>query len=142
MHAHTTLRPALLRAYARTHYRVLATQPFALHIDRFSSALQKLHATHGVHCSAFVTAFNPYSESWSAGCNSARHQALLARLKCHGWAFIQGYGKHPAGNWPAERSVLVLGMNASQAQALGIALQQNAIVCSGVDAVPKLVLLR
>jgi len=142
MASHTMLQPALINAYSQTHYRVLAAQPFTLHIGRHSSALQTLHALHGVDCSAFVTAFNPFSRSLSAACNGGRHQRLLGRLKRQGWGFVQGYGRHPSGNWPAERSVLILGMTSAQAQALGVALQQNAIVCSGADAVPELVLLQ
>ena len=138
----TALRPALVRAYTQTHYRVLAAPPFTLHIGRHCRALQVLQAAHGVRCSTFVTAFNPFSQSWSAACNGARHQRLLTRLKGQGWDFVQGYGRHPSGNWPAERSVLILGMTSAQAQALGVALQQNAVVCSGADAVPQLVLLR
>jgi hypothetical protein len=51
-------------------------------------------------------------------------------------------GRHLAGNWPGERSVLVLGLELDAASALGIALRQNAIVCADADAVPQLVLLR
>lgn len=129
---------ATVRAYRQTHYRVLAPQRFTLHIGRRSVPLQVLHATYDVGCSAFISAFNPYSQSWSLARNIARHQALLASLARHGHNFVQGYGRHPAGTWPAERSVLVLGMTLSQALALGAALQQNAIVWSGADALPQL----
>lgn len=133
---------ATVRAYRQTHYRVLAPQRFTLHISRRSAPLQVLHATYDVDCSAFISAFNPYSQSWSLARNSARHQALIASLARHGYAYLQAYGRHPAGTWPAERSVLVLGMTLSQAQALGAALQQNAIVWSSANATPQLILLR
>jgi len=130
------------RAYRQTHYSVLALRRFTLHIGRHSEPLQALHATYAVGCSAFVTASNPYSQPCSLARNGARHQALIASLARHGHAYLQAYGRHPAGTWPAERSVLVLGLTLSQAQALGAALQQNAIVWSGVDATPQLILLR
>ena len=138
----STLSPLLIRAYTHTHYRVLAARPFTLHIARHSAALQSLHSAYGVDCSSFVTACNPYSQSWSPACNSARHQGLLASLAKHGYPYIAGYGRHPAGNWPAERSVLVLGLSLNQAELLGSALHQNAVVWAGGDAVPQLVLLR
>jgi len=136
------LSAATVRAYRQTHYRVLAPQRFTLHIDRHSEPLQALHAAYDVGSSAFISASNPYSQSWSLARNIARHQALTASLAGHGHTYVQGYGRHPAGTWPAERSVLVLGVTLSKAQALGAALQQNAIVWSGVDATPQLILLR
>ena len=133
---------ATLHAYTQTHYRVLAEQPFALRIGRHSARLQSLHAAHHTDCSAFVTACNPYSQPWSMARNSAAHQALRTRLAQHGWTCLPGYGRHPAGRWPAERSLLVPGLGLAQAQALGTALRQNALVWAGADAVPRLVLLR
>jgi hypothetical protein len=136
------LSAATVRAYRQTHYRVLALRRFTLHISRHSEPLQALHATYDVGCSAFVTASNPYSQPCSLARNSARHQALIASLARHGHAYLPAYGRHPAGTWPAERSVLVLGLTLWQAQALGAALQQNAIVWSGANATPQLILLR
>lgn len=138
----TEISSLTIRAYTHTHYRVLAARPFTLHIGRHSAALQSLHTAYGVDCSSFVTACNPYSQSWSRTCNSARHRGLLASLAKHGCTYIAGYGRHPAGHWPAERSVLVLGLRLNQAELLGSALHQNAVVWSGADAVPQLVLLR
>ena len=136
------LSAATVRAYRQTHYRVLALRRFTLHLSRHSEPLQALHATYDVGCSAFVTASNPYSQPCSLARNGARHQALIASLARHGHAYLPAYGRHPAGTWPAERSVLVLGLTLWQAQALGAALQQNAIVWSGANATPQLILLR
>ena len=115
---------------------------FSLRIGRHSAPLQALHSAQGVSCSAYITACNPYSQPLTAAQNVARHAALLRVLQRQGLAWLPGLGRHLAGNWPGERSVLVLGLALDAASALGSALRQNAIVWAAGDAVPKLVLLR
>ena len=138
----TVINPAIVRAYSQTHYGVRGISRFSLRIGRHSAPLQALHSAQGVSCSAYITACNPYSQALTAAQNAARHTALLRVLQRQGLAWLPGLGRHLAGNWPGERSVLVLGLGLDAASALGIALRQNAIVCADADAVPKLVLLR
>lgn len=115
---------------------------FALRIGRHSAPLQALQHRHGVDCSAYLTAFNPFSRPLTAAQNAARHAALLRVLQRQHLIWLPGVGRHPAGTWPGERSVLVLGLTQDAAALLGLAWQQNTIVCSGADAMPHLVLLR
>jgi len=138
----TALNPAIVRAYSQTHYGVRGASRFSLRIGRHSAPLQALHTTHNVHCSAYITACNPYSQPLTAAQNAARHAALLRVLRRQGLAWLPGVGRHLAGNWPGERSVLVLGLGLDAASVLGIAFRQNAIVWNDADAVPQLVLLR
>ena len=138
----TALNPAIVRAYSQTHYGVRDASRFSLRIGRHSAPLQALHTTHNVHCSAYITACNPYSQPLTAAQNAARHAALLRVLRRQGLAWVPGVGRHLAGNWPGERSVLVLGLGLDAASVLGIAFRQNAIVWNDADAVPQLVLLR
>lgn len=53
-----------------------------------------------------------------------------------------GEGKHPSGDWDGEASVLVLGIDLDDAKAAGNKWEQNAIVWSGADGVPQLILLQ
>ena len=138
----TALNPAIVRAYSQTHYGVRGASRFSLRIGRHSAPLQALHTTHNVHCSAYITACNPYSQPLTAAQNAARHAALLRVLRRQGLAWLPGVGRHLAGNWPGERSMLVLGLGLDAASVLGIAFRQNAIVWNDADAVPQLVLLR
>ena len=55
---------------------------------------------------------------------------------------LEGVGRHPANQWPGEVSYLILGLTLDAAKTLGTRLEQNAIVWSGADAVPRLILLR
>lgn len=133
---------ATLRAYRETHYRVLGDTPVTLRIDQPSAALAALHQAHGVDCSAFITAANPFSQRCDDDANARRQQALAQELSALGWRTIEAAGEHPDNDWPAEPSFLVPGLPLAEARALGDKYQQNAVVWSGADAVPRLVLLR
>jgi hypothetical protein len=136
------LDPQLLQAYRETHYQVHAPEPFTLHIGQASSELSALHRTHGVKCSAFITAFSPYSQQLSKAENEARQEDFRGELKRRSLRFYEGLGQHPSGNWPGEPSFLVLGLSLEAAKVMGVRLQQNALVWAGVDAVADLVVLR
>lgn len=55
---------------------------------------------------------------------------------------IEGEGLDSSGKWPAEKSFLALGLDLETSSALGREFGQNAIVWAGVDAIPRLILLR
>ncbi len=142
MPARTAIDDATLRAYRETEYRVQGDTPFILKIDRHSAALAALHARLHVASSAFITAANPFSQPCDASRNDARQRALAAELAQVGLAAIAGIGRHPDNGWPGEPSFLVPGLSLDAASALGAKYGQNAIVWSGADAVPRLILLR
>ena len=138
----SAVAPSTLRAYRESAYRVFVTPPLTLRIDRCSAGLRQLHATRRVRSSAFVTACNPLGPLVDARENAAREARLVAELERSGTPFVPGIGEHPAGGWPGEPSVLALGLDLEAACALGRRHAQNAILWSGADAVPRLVLLR
>ncbi|NOV23372.1 DUF3293 domain-containing protein [Cupriavidus necator] len=133
---------ATLRAYRETHYRVLGDRPMRLRIDQPSAALAALHQAHGVDCSAFITAANPFSQRCGDAANAQRQLALAQNLERMGLRAIAAAGEHPSNGWPAEPSFLVPGLSLQDARMLGEQYGQNAVVWSGADAVPRLVLLR
>jgi hypothetical protein len=138
----SAISPDLIRAYALTDFCVLTEEPFAVRIGQRSVQLAKLHAAHQTDCSAFITAFNPGSDLLGEAANEERHAALLRELYTRELAFVEGEGKDPSNEWPGERSVLVFGMVPEAAKALGAQFGQNAVVWSGADAIPRLILLR
>jgi hypothetical protein len=134
--------PALVAAYRAARYEVTAaTPPFALRVDEPSVALATCHRAHDVRCSAFVTAWNPGSRQAAAAVNSAAATALEQCLRGRGYRLLAGRGVDPAGRWPAEDSVLVLGLEHDAACEIARQFGQAALVCAGDDAVPRLVLL-
>jgi hypothetical protein len=74
---------------------------------------------------------------------NARRQVELEReLVRRGLAFIAGAGQHPTNGWLPEPSFLVFGLTQEAAEAEGRAWEQNAILWSGADVPPRLILLR
>nr|WP_218959681.1 DUF3293 domain-containing protein [Cupriavidus sp. IK-TO18] len=131
-----------MQAYRETHYRVLGGTPMTLRVDQASAPLATLHQALGVACSGFITAANPFSQRCDDNANAARQQALAQDLAQMGLRAIEAAGEHPANGWPAEPSFLVPGLSLEGARSLGGKYGQNAVVWSGADAVPRLVLLR
>ncbi|MDE3012219.1 MAG: DUF3293 domain-containing protein [Pseudomonadota bacterium] len=130
---------ALVVAYRRARYRVDTDPPFELHVDRYSPELAALLTAKGLGCAAWLTACNPHSRPLAAPDNATRQAALAATLTASGHATLNCSGEDPDGKWPAEAGVLVPGLDHDEAVALGRAWQQNAVLWSGPDAVPRLV---
>lgn len=147
MHGGTSLSvsaidPAFIRAYRETEYRVFGDAPFTLSIGESSAELVRVHMRHGVDCSAFITACNPFSRSVDEGSNRDLQTALAYEFTDRELLFMMGAGQHPSNSWPAEESLLVMGLYLEAAKALGVRYQQNAIVWNGPDGIAHLILLR
>ncbi len=126
-------------AYRATDYVVEAPDgAFVLRVDEPSAALAALHARYGAEGSAFVSAWNPGSAPAAARTNDAAHRRLLDVLRAGGQRVFEGWGRDPTGAWPAERSLLVLGIGAAAARSLAADFGQRALLYAGVDAVPRL----
>ena len=131
-----------IQAYLETEYFAFGDAPTTLRVSQANPELAALQNAHDVNCSAFVTAYNPFSQNCSAEFNAASQEALARELKRLGLTAIEGIGEHPSNKWPGEPSYLVLGLSLEAAKALGTQYGQNAIVWSAYDATPQLVLLR
>lgn len=131
-----------LKAYRETLYRVHGQFGFTLRIGQPSPALLSVHQRHKVDCSAFLTACNPFSRSLDVAANAVRQAALGRELARRSLSCLPGTGQHPSNGWPGEESFLALGLTLESAKALGTRFEQNALVWSGIDAVPRLILLR
>lgn len=131
-----------IEAYCAAHYTVLTPEPFILHVGEASGRLADLMASEKATCAAFITAWNPFSQIATGAENSAAQQSLLGDLSALGLVSFPGFGKDPSGLWLGEDSVLVLDLALEEARNLGIEYGQNAILWTGLDACPELVLLR
>lgn len=138
----SVIDPATILAYQQTEYRVLATPPFILRIGTKSPHLIGMHDRHKVKCSAFFTAWNPYSRLSDQATNRAMQQDLTEKLTHRGHVFISGLGQHPSNQWPAEESLLILGIDLEAAKNLAGQYEQNAFVWNSEDGIPQLILLR
>lgn len=131
-----------VQAFRETEYRVHGDEPFTLRVGETCSALAAAHKRHGVECSAYVTACNPFSQILDDEANAERHAALGREINQRSLARIEGIGQHPSNQWPGEASHLIFGLTLTAAKVLGTRLKQNAIVWAGGDGVPQLILLR
>ena len=134
--------PALVQAYRETEYRVLGAHAMVLRLDVHSDRLVSLHQAFLVECSVFITAYNPYSQRADLEVNIRRQSELAELLESRGLVVFQGIGRHPGGRWAGEPGFLVPGMPLDEACDIGRQFRQNAIICCGVDATPRLILLR
>ncbi|MCA3000604.1 MAG: DUF3293 domain-containing protein [Rhodocyclaceae bacterium] len=137
----TAMDQALVEAYLEAEYRVHAEPPITLRIGLPSHALRKLHQLHGGN-SAFITAFNPFSQELSEEESLARQELLKADLLAAGCFVLPGIGRRFLNEMSREPSFLAVGIAAEAAKAIGTKYEQNAIVYNQAIAVPELVLLR
>jgi hypothetical protein len=138
----SSVDPATIQAYMETEFRVDGDIGAILRVGVHCAKLAALHKDHGTNCSAFITACNPRSAVLAEQANGERQAALALELRKRSLPFIGGTGKHPSNRSPCEPSFLVLGLDLEAAKKLGAQLEQNAIIWSGADAVPQLILLR
>jgi hypothetical protein len=136
------LDPDLIRAYEVTNFHVKAETAFTLNVGKASEVLKALLKKNNVTSAAFITAWNPYSQSLSDEENQSRNEQLKIELIIRSLKFIDGFGQDPLGQWSGEDSFLILGIDLEASKKLGIQFEQNAIVWSDSDAIPKLILLR
>ncbi len=142
MFADSIIPKNLINAYLETEYHVLGHPQFIIRVGRVSSDLLEVHKRHQVDCSAFITAWNPYSQQCDDARNRELQTALAKELTNQGMHFIEGLGRHPSGNWGGEESYLFLGLTLDAAKVLGLTLQQNAIIWNGADGASQLILLK
>lgn len=131
-----------LQAYLETDYRIDGQPTFSLRVGAISPELAAAHRAQQVTSSAFISACNPFSQLLDEATNAARHVALERQLCQSGLCCLPGVGQHPAKQWPGEASLLVFGITLKAAKTVGNQWEQNAIIWSGADAKPRLILLR
>lgn len=136
------LDPRLTAAYRATDYIVLAGDgrpAFALRCEERSEAVDRLLAGHGLREWAFITACNPRSQILPAAENAARMDRLHAAVRDRGHPSLPGSGEGPDETWPAEPSLLVLGMPEADAIRLAAEFDQHAILVGRLGEPARLV---
>jgi len=99
--------PALINSYKNTIYKVFLPA-LNIRINELHPHLDTFLIDNNVYQWAFISAYNPYSQILSELENEKRHvdfQNLLVKRK---YVFCEGEGKGVDGDWPAEKSFLIL----------------------------------
>ena len=138
-----SIDPRVLDAYRAAVYEVrVPGGAFVLRFGIRSTELEDLHSRHGVSSSAFLTAWNPRSRPTDATRNERAQKDMEADLRAMDCTLFDGMGSDATGTWPAERSVLALGISGAQAREVGGKYAQNAVLYMDADAVPDLLLIQ
>lgn len=132
------LSPELLAAYRQAEYVVLEPK-IVIRIGEPNRVLDELIAAAG--SAAFITAANPGSEGRSHEENRGLVSLLREALQAAGRSYLEGEGRDPKGAWPAEPSLLVLGMPRAEATGLARRFAQNAFVWCEPGKPPELVVV-
>ena len=139
------LSPELKRAYEQAVYAIFASPGIEFRVGEASDTLDAMMAINHVRCAAFVSSATARGEPSSE--NRRRLEDFLLRAHvgdvaaARKYRVYQGEGRDPGGKWPAEPSVLIMGITRDEAEALGRKLEQNAIVYLEKGAAPELLVL-
>ena len=99
-----------------------------MRIGQRSQELETLLEAAGVTTWAYVTACNPGSVLLSKEENTARQSELARIVAERGFAAYPGEGIGDGGAWPAEPSLLIVGITHEDAVDLGRRFGQVAVV--------------
>ena len=132
--------PAELRAaYDATDFIVHADAEFHLAVGSpLPHDLAKLMTEYKVSTAALVTAWNPFSRSLPEPINRLRQQQLMHDLADRGISWVAAEGRDRAGEWPAEPSLLALGLSRQAVDELLARYQQHALVWCTLDGPAQL----
>jgi len=135
------LRPDLRAAYEKALYVVLGAPDLVIRIGERNPDLDDLLDADGVETAAFLTAANPNGILQGKEENELARAALHQVLADEGYICYVGEGRDPEGEWPAEPSILALGISRHEAEVIGRSYEQNAIVFIERGKPPELVVL-
>lgn len=126
-------------ATSHTSYWIDVDPPIVMRIGEKNAALDALLGTYKVTQWAFITAFNPGSETLPLEQNLALNLKLTRRIHTAGYAMLDGHDHSDCNAWPDEKSFLVLGVTREAARELGREFGQVGIVCGRRGEAPELV---
>jgi hypothetical protein len=130
----------LRQAYSSALYHFDAPDgPLLLQVDNPSAALRRLMLANGQSCAVAITAWNPGSTLRDDDANRRAQQDLEQELSAMALTCIPGRHEDPAGQWPTEISVLVLGLPLSEAHRLAARFGQLAFLWSDHTGTPRLI---
>jgi len=137
------MQSGFVSAYRATDYVAYSDgRVFLIRIGYHSLVIDGLLTRMKARSGAFITAWNPFSRSLSAGANAYWDRELKGYLSARGFAYFVGEGRGGTGEWPPESSILAFGMSRPQAASIGRRFRQNAIVYLPLGRPAELVMLR
>ena len=133
--------PELIAAYQKALYVVFGKPELVIRIGEPNPDLDELLEAEGAATAAYITAANPRGEVTTPWKNEIANAALVQTQTQAGYSCFEGEGRDTQGRWTPERSALVIGISRPDAEAVGRAFGQNAIVFLEKGRAPELVML-
>jgi hypothetical protein len=131
---------ALWAAYSSTTYAaVINGQTLNIRVDHRTPALDAELSRRRVATWAFLTAWNPRSQRLLPAENDTLQLTLREGLVHVGFDVAEGRGIPESDDWTPEASLLVFGISAPDAMAIGARFGQLAIVVGQQDRVARLI---
>jgi hypothetical protein len=134
--------PELIAAYEKALYVVFGEPELVIRIGEPNADLDELLEAEGAATAAYITAANSRGEMTSPWKNEIANAALVETLTEAGYRCFEGEGRDPQRRWTPERSALVAGISRADAEVVGRAFGQNAIVFVEKGRAPELVILQ
>lgn len=134
--------PALIRAYRQAEYVVFGEIELVFRIGEASPELDELLDGELATTAAFISPGNRRGRRQSESDNANAFLEMNLLLKESSYGRIAGEGRDPEGKWPPEASLLLVGISRMEAEKLGRALAQNAIVFIEKGKAAELVVLQ
>ena len=134
------MRRELESAFRRTRYRVCAPDgEVVLRVDVAEPAMAGLMRTNHVREAALLTAFNPHGRRQPPFRNRQAQRALRAELLQSGLEILEGRNEDPRGLWPAEPTLLALGLSSPRAHDMAQRYGQVAFLWLDASGTPRLI---
>ncbi|MCX5589824.1 DUF3293 domain-containing protein [Alcaligenes endophyticus] len=131
--------PAMSRAFKQAIYQVHSPVDLVeLRIGKVSGSLRKHMQALGIKHAAIISAYNPQAQLTGDNLNRHAHSTLLQAVEALQLPWWPAVNIDPSGGWPAEPSIMILGITVDQARWLARRFRQLAFVSIGPRAVPKL----
>jgi hypothetical protein len=112
-----------------------------MHIVQPCSELKALMSVHNALSTAFITAWNPFSQNLLAKENKARQDERKASAQKARTDLYRWHRQTLQQERPREVSVLVLGLDLEAAKSLAWYYEQHAFVWAVGDGLPQLIAL-
>jgi hypothetical protein len=128
----------LIEAYKDTDYKVYSPA-IIITVGKLNKDLDKLVLENNETDWTYITSCNPYGRDCSEDENKNYYESLLQHVSNN--KYFEGEGQGIDTIWPAEKSILIIGMSASQAIEIGNKYNQNAILVGKYEQAAELKLL-
>ncbi|APE04423.1 hypothetical protein BM528_00410 [Alteromonas sp. RW2A1] len=131
---------SLIQAYLNAKYVVCTEPQITMRVNEFNADLLQFLAKNDGATAAFITAYNPFSNSLTQEENERRHANFLSIILEKNMQHFVGFGTDEAKDWPQEQSLLLLNIGKPYSTELAKKFGQNAIVWIEDDAIPRLLI--